>query len=150
MTAMSRRLEPRRALRRLRLFFRAWRLHPAAQLVAVDSWDETRERLLAAGPTPARSAPADAIRAAAWAARVGRRLMGRRDTCLIRSLIAGALVADLDDVAVRVGVYRPWSSGDLLDAHAWLTVAGREVPASREPAGDRFEEVVVMPLGRAR
>lgn len=121
-----------------------------AELIAVRSWTETRERLLAASPRPATAAPVDAVWAASWAARLGRRLAGRRDTCLIRALVAGALAADRAEVAVRVGVYRPGSSGDLLDAHAWLTVAGQEVAAARGPTADRFEEVAVMPLARAR
>lgn len=148
---MSRRRGARLLLHRGHLLLSAWRLHSMAQrLAAGGSWVETRDRLLAARGLPADASPADALWAAGWAARVARRLTARRDTCLLRSLVAGVLVADSPDVAVRVGVRRPWRSGDLLDGHAWLTVADREVSRIRAASGAGFEEVVALPLERAR
>lgn len=113
------------------------------------SWAETRRRLLSARFLPERASPADALWAASWTARIGRRLLGRLDTCLLRSVVAGALVADTPGVAVKVGVRRPWTTGDLLDAHAWLTVSNREVKVSGDAGQTLFEEVTALRLERA-
>lgn len=140
----------RRLLHRAHLLASAWRLHTTAQRLAGGAgWTETRDRLLAARGLPERVDPADAVWAAARTGRLGRLLAGRRDTCLLRSLVAGALVADTPGVAVRIGFRRPWATGDLLDGHAWLSVADRALTPA-EPDDVAFEEVVALPLERAR
>ncbi len=149
MTGMIRRRGIGLLWHRLHLLVAAWRLHARAErLAAGASWEETRSRLLSTRFLPTGSSPTDAAWAATWAVRVGRRLLGRRDTCLLRALVAGTLVADRPDVTVRVGVHRPWSTGDLLDAHAWLTVAGRAVGVDRDRDRVVFEEVAALRLER--
>ena len=135
-------------LHRGHLLVSAWRLHSTAhRLSAGQSLPETRKRLLDTDHLPTGVVPTDAVWAAGWAGRVGRRLLGRLDSCLTRSLVAGALVADRPGVAVRIGVHRPRRTGDLLDAHGWLTLADRAVG---EDAGDRrFEEVMALTMERA-
>jgi hypothetical protein len=143
----------RRSLDRLQLLRSAWRLHGVAQGLARDEpLAETRAALLSQGSLPRGAEAEDALWAARWVASARRRLFGQLDTCLVRSLVAGALVADGPDVAVRVGVHRPEGTeavADLLDAHAWLTVTGREISLGAEPAGVTFEEVLVLPMERA-
>lgn len=148
---MTRRSGIRLLLHRAHLLVGAWRLHSAAQhLAGGGSWAQTRGRMLAVRGLPVGAHPEDALWAAGWAARVARRLRGRLDTCLVRSLVAGALVADAPEVAVRVGFRRPWATGDLLDGHAWLCVANRVVAAPPESAAPLFEEVLALPLERGR
>jgi len=134
---------------RLHLLTSAWRLHGAAQRLASDeSLPATRAAMLAQPHLPIGATPRDALWAARWAARLRRRLLGQLDTCLVRSLVAGVLVADGPAVVVRVGVRRPATDCGLLNAHAWLTVADREIFTTAESA-DHFEEVLVLPMERS-
>ncbi len=143
---MSRSGRLHHAFVRARLLVGAWRLHGEAQSLARGaSLPEVQDRLTRARATLGDAAPLDAIWAAGWAGRVGRRLFGRFDTCLVRALVAGSLIRGDAQVAVCIGVYRPWPTGDLLDAHAWLTVDGSEVVAS-DAGCDLFETVLTVPL----
>lgn len=149
MTAMSKRRGLLLVIHRLHLLASAWRLHGAAQRLAEnESLPTTQKAMLDQTFLPVGTEPQDALWAARWVARARRRLLGQLDTCLVRSLVAGALVADGPDVAVRIGVHRPQLNGDLLDAHAWLTIADREISPGQE-AGERFEEVLILPMERA-
>lgn len=148
---MTRRSGLRRLLHLAHLLVSAWRLHSRAQLLAGGgSWAATRARMLATRGLPVGASPEDALWAAGWAARVARRLPGRLDSCLVRSLVAGSLVADTPEVTVRIGFHRPRPSGDLMDGHAWLSVQDRVVTAPREASPAAFEEVFALPLERPR
>ncbi len=94
-------------------------------------------------PPTATVSTSDALWASAWAARIGRRLLGRLDTCLVRALVAGSLIGD-HEVTLCIGVHRPWATGDLLDAHAWVTV-GESVPEP-QPAASLYERVFTLPF----
>ena len=63
-----------------------------------------------------------------WA-RWGRGL----DTCLIRSLVLGALIADRGRVVLTVG-FRPGDDANVPEGHAWLTLDGRELGHDDEVA----------------
>ena len=63
-----------------------------------------------------------------WA-RWGRGL----DTCLIRSLVLGALIADRGRVVLTVG-FRAGDDATVPEGHAWLTLDGRELGHDDEVA----------------
>jgi len=76
-------------------------------------------------------APNDAMRAAQRACNRWAQWFGGLDTCLTRSLVAGALLAPSHEVVLHVG-FRPTDRGaDAVDGHAWLVVDGEVV----EPTG---------------
>lgn len=134
---------------RTRLLLTAWKLNAKAQRLAADTpLSAVRSELLATPHLPTGVLPEEALWAARWAALLQRRLLGRLDTCLVRSLVAGALVADGRKVAVRIGVHSSRSPDDLLDAHAWLTVGDRAVP-SRSDQSEPFEEVLALSMERS-
>lgn len=76
---------------------------------------------------------------------------GGRATCLVRSLVAGALLADRADVVLHVG-FRPAQpmSSDLHEGHAWLSCAGTLVIPmdSPERSDGRYKETMTMILSR--
>ena len=72
---------------------------------------------------------ADPVRAKQASARAcGRyaRWFGGLNTCLTRSLVAGALLCSRYEVVLHVG-FRPGSDEVPVDGHAWLTVDGVEL-----------------------
>jgi hypothetical protein len=71
--------------------------------------------------------PDAAHRATVRACRRAARWLGLRDTCLVRSLVVGALLSDRDDVHVHVGFAPGPAGGRVLEGHAWVTVAGQVV-----------------------
>ena len=134
-----------RLARRARLLAAAWRLHGAAQPLARGAGlSAVRAGLRRCEPVPAAD-PVEAIWAATWTARAGRRLLGRLDTCLVRSLVAGTLIRGDHEVALHIGVHPAPPAADRLDGHAWLTVDGGDVGGSPPPAG-RFETVHTMAM----
>lgn len=140
-----------RALRRLRLLLQACRLHALAQgLTRAVPLTDVRQRMLQLPVSLPGVEPAEAVWAADLAVRIQRRLFGMLDTCLVRSLVAGALVAVRPNVDLRIGVRRSSSPEELLQAHAWLTVDGVEVLPSAAAPQERFEEILVLPMERAR
>ena len=85
----------------------------------------------------------------AWVAAVRasgrlRQLAGGPDTCLVRALIAGALLAARGDVRVYLG-FRPGEAGAAADGHAWI--AGADFELGREPAaGPEYAPVLSFPF----
>ena len=122
----------------------AWRLHARAQAVATgSSLADVRRSLL---EVPVR--PGFDLSNAAWTARAvarAQRLLYRRlESCLLRSLVTGALLADREEVVIHVGFRRTHPEADLMDGHAWLTVGGQ--PLSDD--GQGFEDVLRLPMER--
>jgi len=80
--------------------------------------------------------------------RLGR--CGLLNTCLTRSLVAGAMLSDARDVCLHVGFKVPHNSLDLIDGHAWLTRSGVVVINMDRPGADgcEFDENVVLDLYR--
>jgi hypothetical protein len=67
------------------------------------------------------------------------RWCGGINSCLTRSLVAGAMLADQGDVVLHVG-FRP---GDgVVDGHAWITIGGVPVGADGLMAEQRFSRIV--------
>ncbi len=85
----------------------------------------------------------------AWVAAVRasgrlRQLAGGPDTCLVRALIAGALLAARGDVRLSLG-FRPGEAGAAADGHAWI--AGADFELGRDAAaGPEYAPVLSLPF----
>ncbi len=79
------------------------------------------------------------------------RLFGGLDSCLTRSLVAGAMLSAAHEVLLHVG-FRPGSREVPLDGHAWLTVDGERLDLERPDEDVRpYTEVLDIPFSaRAR
>ena len=99
--------------------------------------------LAAVSPTPRSPASVDAV---CWAVRAASRVVPGRDTCLVRAVAAGAVLARHGHAAsIRIGVERHGRAG--LDAHAWVEHDGRAVLDG--PGADAFEgRLPPLELGR--
>ncbi len=116
------------------LFLGALRLARLAARVRTVPLGDLVARMVAARPRVRTDGPEAAMRAALRGCSRLARHAGGVDTCLTRSLVAGALLADRGDVVLRLG-FRPSAEGGApLDGHAWLEVAGRRLDP--HPAGD--------------
>ena len=114
---------------------RAFRLARAAQAVRLAPVPDVAERLARMRGWPRPSAPDAAMVAAARACSRLARWGGGLDTCLVRSLVAGALLADRARVILHIGFRPAAAAGGPADGHAWLTVDARENPDGRPRSG---------------
>ncbi len=74
------------------------------------------------------------------------RWFGGLNTCLTRSLVAGALLCGRHDVVLHVG-FRPGSDEMPVDGHAWLTVDGEELSVvDSENAAEPYTTVLEIPF----
>ena len=89
-----------------------------------------------------RLALATARATARWA-----RWFGGLDTCLIRSLVLGSMLADRQDVALVIG-FRPGVEDAAVDGHAWVAVAGRAVGPDGSLAQDEYSRLIAVPFTR--
>ncbi|HVN76622.1 MAG TPA: lasso peptide biosynthesis B2 protein [Thermoanaerobaculaceae bacterium] len=140
--------ETRFSVREIALFLHALRLSVKAQRVQRRSLEDVAGALVRTRPLP-RGVGADAAaRAAGRACSRVKRWAGGLDTCLTRSLVAGALLADRPGVVLHVG-FRGQATGPLHEGHAWVTLDGRNVTDARdgEHAGP-FTEALRVPLRR--
>lgn len=90
-----------------------------------------------------------AVRAAQRACGKYARWFGGLDSCLTRSLVAGALLAEGHEVVLHVG-FRPTLSGKgAADGHSWLVVDGSVVDLTRsaEMNGAPYESTLELPIG---
>jgi hypothetical protein len=131
--------------REIALFLEALRLAWKAQAVRTRGPAEVARRL-----APVLSwrglHPDDALRATARAcSRLGR--WGSLDSCLVRSLVFGSLMAGAGQVRLRVG-FRPAASGDgdRPDGHAWVTIGEATFTPVGEGPESGFTEVLAVPL----
>jgi hypothetical protein len=76
-----------------------------------------------------------------------RRWFGGIDSCLIRSLVLGGLLAGQGDVKLNIG-FRPGEEKPTVDGHAWVTVNGSPVGADGGFAGERYTRVLELPFSR--
>ena len=99
------------------------------------------------------SDPMAAVRAAQRACGRWARWFGGLDTCLTRSLVAGALLAADHEVVLHVG-FRPTEQGAAaVDGHAWLVVDGEVVELTgldheHEAAYETTLELLMKPTHR--
>jgi hypothetical protein len=138
-------------LRELGLFLQACRLGWTAQRITRGiSLESVIETLLAKKQLPKDLDEDDAVVAAS---RAGRRLqsLGLLNTCLIRTLVAGTLLADRDDVTLRLGFRQGEAPQETPDGHAWLTLGTRILPHPNEalaPNGDPYLVMASFPIRR--
>jgi hypothetical protein len=85
--------------------------------------------------------------AAARAVNKWRRWFDGFDTCLIRSLVLGGLLADRGEVMLNIG-FRPGEAEPSVDGHAWVTVDGNRVGADGDLARERYTRVLTVPFLR--
>ena len=75
------------------------------------------------------------------------RWTGGLDTCLIRALVLGTLLADREGVVLHLG-FRPGSAGTgIASGHAWLTVNG-EPWLDPQTGGAAYVESLRLPMRR--
>jgi len=74
-----------------------------------------------------------------------RRWFGGIDTCLIRSLVLGGLLAGRGEVMLNIG-FRPGEEKPSVDGHAWVTVDGSPVGADGDLARERYTRVLTVPF----
>ena len=87
-----------------------------------------------------RLALATARATARWA-----RWFGGLDTCLIRSLVLGSMLADRQEVVLVVG-FKPGVEEEAVDGHAWVTLAGRPVGSDGILAQDDYTRLFAVPF----
>lgn len=105
-------------------------------------------RLLALGSLPRGVDPDAAWVAAARGSRYRSRWRGGLDTCLVRALVAGTMVADRDGVVLHVG-FRPDPCGVArVDGHAWVSVDGRTWGLPAAPLGESYDAALDLRLHR--
>ena len=73
--------------------------------------------------------------------------VGGFDTCLIRSLVLGGLLAGRGEVMLNIG-FRPGEEQPSIDGHAWVTIDGNPVGADGDLAGERYTRVLTLPFLR--
>jgi hypothetical protein len=87
----------------------------------------------------ARAAERASARWTAW--------FGGLDTCLVRSLVLGALLVGRRGVVLNVG-FRPGDEVEpLVSGHAWVTVDGRPVGRDAVLAETNYTRVLEIPYG---
>ena len=85
-------------------------------------------------------------RATARATSRWSRWFGGLDTCLVRSLVLGALLADRTNVALNIG-FRPGENRLTLDGHAWVTIDGLPVGPDGIRADGHYSRLLAVPFG---
>jgi hypothetical protein len=128
----------------IQLFLRAVPLAARAGRIRRRPLSEVSSHLLRRRGLPRSTEPAAAAQAAARACARVARWLGGIDTCLTRSLVAGALLSDRDGVVLHVGFRRAAGISAPVDGHAWLTVDGRTIPTAE--AADAHVEPYVETL----
>jgi len=129
----------------LLLFFRALGRVRRAQEVFLEPIPRVVERMSRNGGgnrrySADRLALATARATARWA-----RWFGGLDTCLIRSLVLGSMLADHRDVALVIG-FRPGVEEAAVDGHAWVTVAGCPVGPDGILAENDYSRLTEVPF----
>ena len=93
--------------------------------------------------------PTDVARVLLAATRAGvrsKRWFGWVDTCLTRSVVAGAMLSRSREVVLCVG-FRPGAAANPADGHAWLTVDGAPADGGgSEPEEEPYETVLEIPF----
>ena len=86
-------------------------------------------------------------------ARAGQQLqaLGLLNTCLIRSLVAGALLSDRDNLSLHLGIQKGEGSQGQFDGHSWLTLGSQILPHPDEalaPNGEPYAIMASFPMRR--
>jgi len=110
----------RSGVREIALFLQALRLSVKAQRVRRQPLGSVVDALARTRFLPRGVGTGEAARAAIRACSRVQRWARGLDSCLTRSLVAGALLADRPDVALHVG-FREARTSPLHEGHAWVT-----------------------------
>jgi hypothetical protein len=112
------------------LFLRALPIARASQDVRRNPLHQVIQRVRSVSVRTGVRDPDDAVRAAARVCSRWARWFGGIDTCLTRSLVAGALLSGRHEVMLHVG-FRPTDRGaEAVDGHAWLVVDGEMIEST--------------------
>lgn len=130
---------------RLGLWVGALRFTRAAQQIRHASISTVSHNLLLLGNPGLDVGPQEVSRVVTRVVGLLGRLPGWLDSCLVRTLVAAALLASRHRVVLHIGFAGTGSSE--LDGHAWLSVDGCVVPLG-ESIGQlgRFEKVLDLPV----
>lgn len=131
-------------IRDLRLFWHAFRLGLTAQRITRGTpLEETIGVLLSRKRLPKDLGSQEALIAAE---RAGRRLetLGQLNSCLIRNLVTGTLLADRDGLTLRLGVQQGETPSDSISGHSWLTLGSRILPDPEEAVAPNGQPYLVM------
>jgi hypothetical protein len=109
-------------------------------------------RLCRRPPKAALAPPTWAAPAADRACRLLAATGHGRDTCLVRSLVLAALLADRPGVVLHVALGRVPGPEPIpsLEGHAWVTIDGRPATAGPDAVADRLGQApdLAFPVGR--
>ena len=129
------------------LFINALRLAWVAQAIQSRPLPEVITRLEALRWLPRGVDEAAARRATLRACGRLARWTGGLDTCLIRALVLGTLLADREGVVLHLG-FRPGSPGTgMASGHAWLTLNGKPW-LDPQTGGAPYVESLQLPMRR--
>lgn len=125
-----------------------FRLARHAQEVTRAPLPDVVTRLLALRGLPRGVDPDAAWVAAARGSRYRARWRGGLDTCLVRTLVAGTLLADRPGVTLHIG-FRPDPCGvPRAEGHAWLSVGGESWGMPDSPSGEAYRAALDLPMHR--
>ena len=131
------------------LFFRALPLARVAQAVKVEPLPGVVEKVGKLSGLGRVDEPVEALRAAQRVCSRWARWFGGLDSCLTRSLVAGALLAGSHEVVLHVG-FRPTDQGaEAVDGHAWLVVDGEvvELTGRDHGEGEAYSDMLELRMG---
>lgn len=137
------------SIREMLLFIRALPVAMAAQAVKEEPLPGVIEKVVRLAGRGSVEAPGEAMRAAQRACNRWARWFGGIDTCLTRSLVAGALLAPRHEVVLHVG-FRPTDAGaEAVDGHAWLMVDGEmlELTGLDREHGEPYATTLELKMG---
>jgi len=132
------------------LYVRSLPIAMAAQAVREKPLPEVVERVCGRAWRGEVREPVEALQAAQRACNRWARWFGGLDSCLTRSLVAGALLAESHEVVLHVG-FRPSDQGaKAIDGHAWLVVDGEvvELTGLDHEHEEPYESTLQLPMGR--
>ena len=139
----------RPSLSEIVFFVRALPIAMAAQGVREEPVPRVVEKVCRRAGRGMVEVPVDAMRAAQRACNRWARWFGGLDSCLTRSLVAGALLAGNHEVVLHVG-FRPTDRGaGAVDGHAWLVVDGEalELTGLDHEHGEPYSTTLELKMG---
>ncbi len=101
--------------------------------------------ILARRPGPSSPEAPRVLAAASRAVRLWSAVAGSLDSCLVRSLVAGRMLAPHHAVRLVLG-FRPTETAGAADGHAWLDVDGEPLQVTAPPDGSGYREAAAIPF----
>ena len=139
----------RPSLSEIVLFVRALPIAMAAQGVREEPLPVVIDKVRRLAGRGGVDDPIGAMLAAQRACNRWSRWFGGLDSCLTRSLVAGALLAGSHEVVLHVG-FRPTDRGaEAVDGHAWLVVDGEvvELTGLDHAHGEPYASTLQLKMG---